>query len=97
MPRLSLRKATEVPTPSRASRAVQEHQRMYEDFVRQVEAGNAGELELQPGETMRGVKVRLRRAATRVGVELQIWDANNKVYFTKGARRGRPRGRRAAR
>jgi hypothetical protein len=64
---------------------------MYEDFVRQVEAGSAGELDLQAGETIRGVKVRLRRAASRIGAELQIWDANNKVYFTKGARRGRPR------
>ena len=66
---------------------------MYEEFVHQVESGDAGELELQPGETMRGVKVRLRRAASRLGVELQIWDANSKVYFTKGVRRGRPRRR----
>jgi hypothetical protein len=51
----------------------------------------AGELELTSGESARSVKVRLRRAASRVGAEVQIWDADGKVYFMRGARRGRPR------
>jgi hypothetical protein len=37
------------------------------------------------------VKVRLRRAASRVGAEVQIWNSDGKVYFMRGARRGRPR------
>jgi hypothetical protein len=66
-------------------------QRLYESFVQQVAAGEAGELELTSGESARSVKVRLRRAASRVGAEVQIWDADGKVYFMRGARRGRPR------
>ena len=92
MPKLEIRKQNEVPTPSKASRAVQEAQRLYEGFIRQLD-GNVGELELEPGEQVRGVKVRLRRAATRSGTQLEIWDADGKVYFRAEtpSRRGRPR------
>ena len=64
---------------------------MYEDFIGQLD-GNVGELELVPDEQIRGVKVRLRRAATRMNKPVEIWDANGKVYFkAEGARRrGRP-------
>ena len=65
---------------------------MYETFVRGVN-GNVGELELATDENIRSVKVRLRRAATRVGSEIEIWDADGKVYFratTVRRRRGRP-------
>jgi hypothetical protein len=91
MPNLAVRKLEDVPSPSRSSRAVQEQQRLYEDFVRRAE-GNVGELELSPGEQVRSTKVRLRRAATRLGAELEIWDANGRVYFMRRQRRrGRPR------
>jgi hypothetical protein len=89
MPRLQIRKPEDVPVPSRASRAVQEQQRMYEGFIREVGAGDVGELELGQGDQIRSVKVRLRRAASRIGVDLEIWDANQKVYFRSATRRGR--------
>ena len=48
--------------------------------------------QLSGDEHLRSTKVRLRRAATRLGVELEIWDAENRVYFRRGQRkRGRPR------
>ena len=92
MPNLSLRKPEEVPQPSRAPRALQEQRRLYEDFVRQVGA-DVGELQLGDDENLRSVKVSLRRAATRLGSQIEVWDADNKVYFKSESRprRGRPR------
>ena len=92
MPKLSLRKPDEVPSPIRASRAVQEHQRLYEGFIRDINT-DVGELELTPDENLRSVKVRLRRAASRFGTPVDIWDANDRVYFRREGqkRRGRPR------
>ncbi len=96
MPQLKIKKPGEVPPPSRVSAAAREQQRIYDEFVRQVSAGGAGELELLPKETVRGVKTRLRRASGRVGVPLQIWDVDGKVYFTRAIKRGRRRRQAAA-
>lgn len=71
-------------------RAVREQQQAYEGFIRQLD-GNVGELELAPSENIRAVKVSLRRAGTRLGSALEIWDANDRVYFKAANRRGRPR------
>ena len=92
MPRLQLRKPNEVPARTTANRAIRERQEIYEGFIRQVN-GNVGELELNPDETARSVKVRLRRASSRVGTPLEIWDVNNRVYFKAASR---PRGPRTA-
>jgi hypothetical protein len=91
MPRLIVKKATDVPLPSRASRAVRELQQKYDEFVRGVELNEAGELELDLGDNIRSVKVRLRRASSRLGLDIDIWDANGKVYFRRVTRRGRQR------
>ena len=90
MPKLAVRKQNEVPAPNRSSPAVREKQQMYEGYIRQLD-GNVGELELAQSEQLRSIKVRLRRAATRLGSALEIWDADGKVYFKAAARRGRPR------
>ena len=90
MPKLTVRELSEVPGPSRSPKAVQEAQREYERFIDSVN-GDVGELELDPDESSRGVKVRLRRAATRLGKEIESWDANGRVYFRLVAKRGRPR------
>jgi len=90
MPKFEVRKASEVPPPTRASRAIREQQQQYEDFIRNIN-GNVGELELAPAEQMRGVKVRLRRAATRLGVEIEIWDVDGRVYFRASTTRRRNR------
>ena len=90
MPNLSIRNPSEVPPPHRTSKAVAEAQQQYEGYIRAIN-GDVGELELDPEENLRGVKVRLRRAARRVGKELQIWDADGRVYFQITTKRGRPR------
>ncbi len=91
MPVLHVRKASEVPAPSRASRAVREQQQKYDDFVRGIDLNEVGDLELEQGDNLRSVKVRLRRASSRLGLDLDIWDANGRVYFKRVAKRGRPR------
>lgn len=91
MPKLEIRKPEEVPSPSRGTKAVREKQALYSGFISDVGAGDVGELQLAEGEKPRGVKVSLRRAATRMGRELEIWDANGRVYFKAATKRGRPR------
>ena len=90
MPSLKVRSASEVPTPSKSSKTVHEAQLQYEGFIQAIN-NDVGELELSPGEQVRGVKVRLRRAATRLSREIEIWDADGRVYFRVATKRGRPR------
>jgi hypothetical protein len=89
---MTVRSAAQVPQPSRVSRAVREQQELYEGFIRQI-GENVGELDPAPGEQIRALKVRLRRASTRLGIQIDIWDAKEKVYFAlkQQRRRGRPR------
>jgi len=92
-----VRKAAEVPAPDKTAKAVREQKQLYESFIQQA-TGNAGELSLEAGDAIRSIKVRLRRAATRLGVSLDIWDADGKVYFqAETARRGRGRPRKQPR
>jgi hypothetical protein len=91
MPLLHVRKPSEAPPPSRSSKAVREQQQKYDDFIRSIDTAEVGDLELEPNENVRSVKVRLRRASSRIGVEVDIWDANGHVYFRRVTRRGRPR------
>lgn len=91
MPQLHVRKPNEAPPPSRSSKAVREQQQKYDDFVRTIDGSDVGDLELDANENVRSVKVRLRRASSRLGIDLDIWDANGHVYFRRVTRRGRPR------
>ena len=88
MPNFQVRSAAEVPVPSKTSKAVHEAQMQYEGFIQTIN-GDVGELELSPDEQPRSVKVRLRRAATRLGREIDICDANGRVYFRVASKRGR--------
>ena len=91
MPTLNVRSLSEVPLASRGSKAAREEQRKYEEFIQAIGA-DVGELELSEEEQPRPVKVRLRRAATRLGKDVEIWDANDKVYFRAATqKRRRPR------
>jgi hypothetical protein len=95
MPTMTVRSADQVPQPSRVSRAVREQQELYEGFIKQI-GEDVGELEPTPGEVIRALKVRLRRASTRLGVQIEIWDAEGNVYFAVRQQkrgRGRPRTR----
>jgi hypothetical protein len=91
MPLLHVRKPNEAPLPSRSSKAVREQQQKYDDFIRSIDNAEVGDLELEPNENVRSVKVRLRRASSRIGIDIDIWDANGHVYFRRVTRRGRPR------
>jgi hypothetical protein len=89
MPKLQLRKLEEVPSPSKTSRAVLEQQLLYDGFIKQLN-GHVGQLELEPGEAVRIIKVRLRRASSRLGIPLEVWDFDGRVYFrSEGQRRRR--------
>ena len=90
MPNLTVRNASEVPSPRKTSKAVHEAQLEYEGFIQAIN-GDVGELELSPDEQPRSVKVRLRRAANRLGREIDIWELDNRVYFRVAAKRGRAR------
>ena len=90
MPSMTIRSASEAPVPNRSTKAVREAQLQYEAYVKAINS-DVGELELSPDEQARSVKVRLRRAATRLGREIEIWDADGRVYFRVATKRGRPR------
>ena len=90
MPTMTIRSASEVSVPNRSTKAVREAQMQYEEYVKAINS-DVGELELSPDEQARSVKVRLRRAATRLGREIDIWDSNGRVYFRVASKRGRPR------
>jgi hypothetical protein len=87
---MKVRSAAEVPAAVRGTKAAREAQQEYERFIQAVNS-DVGELQLSAGEKPRGVKVRLRRAASRLGREIDIWEADGRVYFRLATRRGRPR------
>ncbi len=94
MPTLAIRDTGQVPAFRKVSKANLEQQQMYEGFISEAGSSNVGELSLSESEESRSVKVRLRRAANRLGTALEIWDADGKVYFRSLAgtpKRGRPR------
>ena len=94
MPTFQVKMASEAPSPRKTSRAVQQQQETYERFIKDVSAENVGELHLDEGEETRSIRVRLRRAATRLRTEIEIWYADGKVYFKHAdtrKRRGRPK------
>jgi hypothetical protein len=87
---MTIRSASEAPVPNRSTKAIREAQQQYEEYVQAINS-DVGELELSPDEQARSVKVRLRRAATRPGREIEIWDAGGRVYFRVATKRGRPK------
>ena len=94
MPTFAIRDTSQVPIFKKLSKANLEQQQMYEGFILEAGTANVGELSLGEAEESRSVKVRLRRASNRMGTEIEIWDADGKVYFrnsTPGPKRGRPR------
>ena len=91
MPLLTVKSTSEAPRPGRVVGVTQEQQREYESFIKAV-GDNIGELHLDPDEQMRSVKARLSRAASRLGVRIERWDHNGRVYFQRWTSR-RPRRR----
>jgi hypothetical protein len=94
MPSMTVRRIQDAPPPDRSTKAIRDAHQEYEGFINAIN-GDVGELELYPHEQPRSVKVRLRRAATRLGREIDIWDVGGRVYFRVEAKRGRPRKQKA--
>ena len=55
--------------------------RQYETYVRGVKKGQAGRLAPTGPETTKGVALRVRRAARRLGASTNVWVADGAVYF----------------
>ncbi len=91
MPLLRVLNPNEAPPPSRLPRAVREQRQRYEDFIRRIEVNAVGDLQLDSSENLRSVKVRLRRAASRLSIDVDIWDSEGRVYFRRVTRRRRTR------
>ncbi len=68
---------------------MREQQQKYDEFIRKIDTSDVGDLELEANENLRSVKVRLRRASSRLGLDIDIWDANGHVYFQRVTRRSR--------
>jgi hypothetical protein len=79
----------------KTSSASRKEQETYDGFIRDVGSTNVGELHLEQAENARAVKVRLRRASKRLGIDIEIWDNDGKVYFKSAVQA--PRRRRSAR
>ena len=56
----------------------------YEGYVNSMKPGKVGKLELSPGETMRGVGLRVSRAGKRLGRSVDVWYGDGVVYFKVG-------------
>ena len=53
----------------------------YDGFVRRVKKGEVGKLSPSPGETTRGLVLRIARAGKRVGKAVDAWTVDGVVYF----------------
>lgn len=71
------------PRFSKTPKKIREVHQLYDGFITMLPAKQVGELELLEGEEVRSVKVNLRRASTRLGRKIDIWDAGSRsVFFT---------------
>lgn len=64
-------------------------------IIRDLEPGKVAKIELENGETVRGTKTSLSRAAKKLGVSVSAWQGGDAVFLelSTGAaprRRGRP-------
>lgn len=51
-----------------------------ESIVKQLGKGKVAKVEPEDGQTIRGIRVGLGRAAKEAGVKLQTWDADGVLY-----------------
>lgn len=74
---------TEAPVfRARGTAKFRARQAEFEGFVSGITRADVGQLDLLDGEQVRSVKVNLRRASTRLGTKVEIWDVGTpQVYF----------------
>lgn len=51
-----------------------------ESIIKHLSKGNVAKVEPDDGQTLRGLRVGLGRAAKETGVTLQMWDADSVLY-----------------
>jgi diguanylate cyclase (GGDEF)-like protein len=75
-------KATEF-TPSQPASKPQVEPSTHLELVQMVKTAPDGEVAIRDGESVRGAKTKLRRAAKRAGVDIRIWDENGAIHFER--------------
>jgi hypothetical protein len=70
-------KESDLPTRPKATTKTMQ---MSLDVVSSLKAGVAAQVELEEGESARGIKGSLRKAAKALGVEVELADHNNMVF-----------------
>ncbi len=74
-------KASAAPGPMKQTGRLTARMRQYEDYVNAVKPDEAGKLTPEENETMRGLALRVSRAAKRVGKTADTWVRDGAVYF----------------
>lgn len=82
MAQFTVIKASDAPAPTKQSGRLNVRMREYEGFVVGVGAGKVGKLAPSAGETVRGVALRVSRAAKRANRSATTWIVDGAVYFT---------------
>ena len=81
MAKFSKIKESDAPRPQRQTGRLAARMRIYEDYVKGIRAGEVGKLVPESGETVRGLALRIGRAARRVNKVADTWVVDGAVYF----------------
>lgn len=82
MAKLNLIDIEEAPQPDKLTSKVREARRMYENYIVEVtQTGKVGVLEMEEGERIGSIRMALSHASRRTGTPIQMWAADNHLYF----------------
>lgn len=81
MVKFSTIKSSAAPGPTKQTGRLSARMRQYEDYVNSVKSDEAGKLTPEEGETVRGLALRITRAARRIGKTADTWVRDGSVYF----------------
>ncbi|MEO6042486.1 MAG: hypothetical protein ABIQ47_01030 [Tepidiformaceae bacterium] len=84
MAEFTIIKESDAPRPTRQSGRLASRMREYERYVEGLPAGKVGKLTPSPGETARGLSLRISRAAKRMHKSINTWTLDDVVYFSIG-------------
>jgi hypothetical protein len=73
--------AASAPSPAKASHSLLARMREFDSYIAAVKSGQVGKLAPADGETARGIRVRVLRAAKRQSKTAETWVADGVVYF----------------
>jgi hypothetical protein len=78
----SVLKESEAPRPARTPSALRTRMAEYERYVRSVKRNQAGRITPGPGESARGIALRVSRAGSRIDRPVKVWVVDEVVYFS---------------